>query len=121
MQHTILVVDDDINIRLLLRTVLEDSGYTVVDTASGKEAIRIAHEQSIDLIITDLIMPEIEGIELIRYFRASMPSVKIIAISGASFNQYLQMAKALGADAVHSKPFRIEVLLATVARLISTQ
>jgi CheY-like chemotaxis protein len=82
MQHRILIVDDELSIRQLLRTLFEGAGYQVMDAASGEEVIRLAHEECIDLVITDLFMPEKDGIELILHFRKSLNPPKIIAISG---------------------------------------
>lgn len=115
----ILIVDDELPIRQFLRKLLEQAGYAVIDAANGEEAIRAASDGFIDLLITDLIMPEIEGIELIHYFRKSLNDVKVIAISGVGSGQYLNMARVLGADAVLPKPFAPEELLTVVANLIT--
>lgn len=115
----ILIVDDELPIRQLLRNILEQAGYDVMDAANGEEAIRAASDRSIDLLITDLIMPEIEGIELIHYFRKSPNYVKVIAISGVGAGQYLNMARVVGADAVLPKPFAREQLLTVVASLVT--
>lgn len=119
MPHRILVVDDEPPIRRLLRTGLEHAGYEVLEAADGEEAIRIATETSIDLVITDLVMPEKEGIELNQHFRKSCAPLKIVAISGVSFGQYLHLAHAFGADATLEKPFGMAEMAATIARLLT--
>jgi len=118
MPRRILLVDDDPAIRELLRQVLEEAGYKVVDAGEGKEAIRVARTLHFDLLITDLVMPGREGIELIQHFRQSYSDVKIIAMSGAASGQYLRIANALGADAVLEKPFAMDALVAMVIRLL---
>ena len=78
----ILIIDDDDQIRRVLRKTLERDGYDVADAPNGKEGIRLYRENPADLVITDIIMPEKEGIETIRELRRDFPEVKIIAISG---------------------------------------
>jgi CheY-like chemotaxis protein len=115
----ILVVDDDAQIRSMLRTALEDEGYNVHEARDGKEAISNLIGQNIKLVITDIVMPEKEGLETIREMRRDSPDIKIIAISGA--NQYLHIAKILGADYVYSKPFSILHLIDKVNEFLLTQ
>lgn len=116
---SILVVDDHEEIRILLRDILEEHGYEVFEAADGKEALAKSQLLAFDLLITDLIMPEREGIETIRAMRAAKPELRILAISGAVEACYLQAAKVLGADATLRKPFPPEVILETVERLLS--
>ena len=78
MSHTILVIDDDEQIRPLLTMVLETSGYTVFGAQDGREGLRLFYEHQPDLVITDLIMPEKEGIETIKELVDSSPGVKIL-------------------------------------------
>jgi DNA-binding response OmpR family regulator len=115
----ILVVDDELPIRKLLRHILEEAGYDVIEASDGEEAMRLARGVSIALLITDLVMPRKEGIELIQEFRKAFTATKIIAMSGVGCGQYLRMAALLGADAALMKPFDAADLLATVARLLS--
>jgi CheY-like chemotaxis protein len=117
----ILVVDDDADVRGFLRTILAQAGYTVVEACDGKQAFREALAGSVDMVITDLVMPEQEGIETIRRLRRSLPAIGIIAISGAFGGRFLEVAKILGADAVLSKPVAAETLLAKVAEVLDPQ
>jgi DNA-binding response OmpR family regulator len=119
-QKTILVIDDEENIRELMRAILENAGYTILDAADGDVGIEIARSNRVDLIITDLIMPGKEGIETITALRREHPHLKIIAISGAIDSAtYLHMADHLGADETIGKPFQPNELIETVGRLLS--
>ena len=117
----ILIIDDDVQILDMLRQTLELKGYEVVDATNGKEGIRLYRENPADLIITDIIMPDKEGIETIIELKRDFPDVKIIAISGGGRigpEGYLSMAKKLGARYTFSKPVKREELLAAVRELI---
>ncbi len=120
MAH-ILLIDDDDQIRIMLRRMLEAEGYEVVDASNGKEGIRLYREDPADLIITDIIMPEKEGIEVIMELKKDFPDVKIIAISGGGqidAEEYLQMAKMLGAKFTFTKPFERKELLDAVKEIV---
>jgi hypothetical protein len=116
----IVVADDEAGVRSFLRTVLEDGGYEVIEAANGKEALEEARAGGVDLVITDLVMPEQEGLETIRALRKDAASIGIIAISGAFGGRFLEMARMLGAHAVLSKPFSSELLLAKVAEVLKS-
>ena len=116
----ILIADDDDQVRMLLKRVLVKAGYDVSEARNGNEAVRIFKQKSAALLITDLIMPDKEGIETIQEFRRNHTPVKIIAISGGGRldqNMYLAMAKKSGADRVLSKPFMPQDLLTVVQEL----
>jgi DNA-binding NtrC family response regulator len=116
----ILVIDDDPNIRALLVEVLKASGHHIVEAANGQEAMQIATVLDFDLVITDLVMPDVEGLELIQWLRKVRPEARIIAISGASNGDcYLSTARIFGATAAIPKPFQIDVFLATVRDVLS--
>ena len=117
----ILIIDDDNQFRAMLREMLERTGYKVVEASNGKEGIKLYREKATDLIITDLIMPEKEGIETIMELRRDFPDVKIIAISGGGRldpEQYLSMAKGFGARYTFVKPVEREELLQAVEELL---
>ena len=117
----ILVVDDDPQIGKLLEKVLGRAGHKVSIAANGKEGMRIFRGGKFDLLITDLIMPEKEGLETIMELRQEFPDTKIIAMSGGGrvgAKSYLKMAHTLGAKKTLTKPFGREDLLSAVNGMI---
>ena len=103
----ILVIDDNVVVRNTIVQLLEGEGYHVLSAEDGKQGLNVFHNERPDLIITDLIMPEKEGIETIRDIRDACPDAKIIAISGGGRNgtkDYLRIARQLGASEVIAKP-----------------
>jgi len=100
----ILVVDDELSIRVLLRRVLQGAGYEVIEAADGKAALAQIREGKVDLIITDLVMPEQEGVETIRRLRESHPQIKVVAMSGAFGGRLLNTAALFGAQVTLMKP-----------------
>jgi CheY-like chemotaxis protein len=115
----ILVIDDDPAVRTLLERLLTDSGYEVFLAANGHAGLKIAEERAIDVAITDLVMPEGEGLETIPMLRAVRPEARIMAISGAFGGQYLKAAQLLGADCALPKPLDREALLDAVRELLA--
>jgi DNA-binding response OmpR family regulator len=123
----ILVIDDEEAIRSLVNRGLSNAGHEVVEASDGVEGTRLFEESHFDLVITDLIMPEKEGIETILDLRERYPEVKILVISGGlSFGGRavdregpLTDAKALGADACMAKPFGMQALVEMVGELVS--
>ena len=107
----ILLVEDEERVRALLKGVLESNGYEVQEASSGKEALQSYARSPPDLILTDLVMPDMEGIELITRIRKSDSNLKIIAMSGSN---YLDIAEKLGADRILAKPFSNKALLNAV-------
>jgi CheY-like chemotaxis protein len=121
MPH-ILVIDDEVQIREVLRTVLERVGYTVSEAGNGIEGLKVFADGGIDLVVTDIIMPEKGGIDTIMDLRRDFPHCKIIAISGGGMCgevSYLDMAIGVGADRAIGKPFVLDDFLAAVEELIS--
>ena len=121
--HRILVVDDEKQIRELLRQLLEGQGYEVVEAPDGVIALQLFRENPADLVITDIIMPEKEGIRTIFDLKNDYPDVKIIAISGGSRVEpqaYLETAEAFGAIKTFSKPFNTKELLKAVKELLAS-
>ena len=117
----ILIVDDDINIRFLFRCLLEREGYYVLEADDGNIALRIFQEDPPDLLITDVLMPNKEGLELIQDVKAINSSVKVIALSGGgvvTIDDCLAFADGFGADRVFAKPIKPQDLLATVKELV---
>ena len=118
----ILVIEDDDAVRTTLRLILEHVGHAVIEARNGTDGLALFQHAAADLVITDMVMPETEGFEVLRELRSTHPPVKIIAISGAGPDSgagYLQMAKHLGASTVLAKPFSAHVLLAAINELLS--
>jgi DNA-binding response OmpR family regulator len=119
---SILVIDDDAPMRRLVAMALEKQGHSVAEAPDGAEALRIMSERPIGLVITDLLMPETDGIETIMELRRLYPATKIIAISGGGEYQtgagFLRAAESLGADRTLTKPFEFKQLLPAVEALL---
>jgi DNA-binding response OmpR family regulator len=117
----ILIVEDDKDLREMLKVSLMQRKYTVVEASNGKEALLKFKPSVTDLVITDLIMPDEDGLKVIMKIREMKSTVKIIAISGggkAGPGNYLNLAKALGADLIFSKPFSINDLIKRIEELL---
>ncbi len=117
----ILVIDDDPQINQLLQDVLEFEGYKVITAERATEGLYHLETTAIDLVITDVIMPDKEGLETIREMRQRYPQTKILAISGGLSKggvDVLDIAKRLGANRVLSKPFVVQDLLQSVRMLL---
>jgi CheY-like chemotaxis protein len=99
----------------MLKDVLEEEGYQVQEASNGKEALQSYASSPADLILTDIVMPDMEGIEMIIKIRKSDPKVKIVAMSGGG---YLAIAKKLGADYMLAKPFSNQALLDDVKAML---
>lgn len=117
----ILVVDDDDQFRRMLQRTLERAGYEVEPAADGREAVRLFEAHPPDLVLTDLVMPEQEGLETIMTLRRKYKTPRIIAMSGGGRNQpeeYLEAARVLGVAATLEKPFATRDLLALVRSVL---
>lgn len=110
----ILVADDDNDVRTALRVALESEGYEVETVPDGERAMQVHEKRPVDVLITDLFMPERDGFETVKYFRALKPGMQIVVISGWQGWQrtdHLGVAQYAGADAVLRKPFALGELL----------
>jgi DNA-binding NtrC family response regulator len=118
----ILVVDDDDLLAGLVEQSLLEAGHEVIWAKNGREAMKLYDPASIDLVLTDLIMPDTEGLELIAALRKRNDEVSIIAMSGGGRSGpsgYLPIATHMGAKAVLKKPFSIELLQQTVTEVLA--
>ena len=118
---TILVVDDDPSIRALIRLYLEGAGYQVVEASDGRRGVRLLGEEKIDLVVLDIFMPEMDGLEVLQVLRGHCQTCRVMAISGGSLKigmDLLGHATIFGADAVLEKPFGEATLLDKVTALI---
>jgi DNA-binding response OmpR family regulator len=127
----ILVVDDEVEVGEAIRRVLERAGFAVIVTNSADGALLALDRHQPDIVVTDVIMPKVHGLELIKIVRGQYPRVRIIAISGGgsfglaaykpdaiSTHAYLAAAEEAGADEILTKPFDMNDLLAAVRRLL---
>jgi DNA-binding NtrC family response regulator len=118
----IFLFDDDNILRTSLRIMLTRLGHTVIEAHNGAEGLKLLRYADADLLITDILMPEKEGLEVLLELKRKQWPVKVIAISGGGrveSKDCLYMAKALGAAKVLAKPFTHEVLLAAVNELLA--
>jgi CheY-like chemotaxis protein len=118
----ILLIEDNDSVRTILAEHLALAGHTVIEAGDGREGLARFRQAGADLVITDIVMPETDGLEVLMALRETHPSVKIIAISGAGWDSgagYLQMAKHLGSAKVLLKPFSPAVLIAAVNELLA--
>ena len=120
---SILLVEDDDQLRTMLKVLVNGAGYDVSEAASGVGVCDMHKRQRFDLIITDLVMPDIEGLEVIMDLRRIDQNVPIIAMSGAEqagARNYLKLAQKLGAQLTLSKPFSNQEFLNAVSRFLET-
>lgn len=118
----VLIIDDDAAMRRMMSRVLTDARHQVIEASDGRDGIRKFRAEAPEIIVTDIVMPEQEGIQTIREIRAAGSTVGIIAISGGGGDDgalYLTIAEELGADAVLQKPFRLAELVAVIDRMLS--
>ena len=119
---TILVVEDSPAVRMAIVEVLEGLGHAVTETENGRVAVEQLGGKSFDLVVTDVLMPEVDGIEVIKAVRRSHPETKILAISGGAPNlpagYALKLTEMFSADAVLYKPFMNDELRKSVAALV---
>jgi CheY-like chemotaxis protein len=111
---SILVVDDDKPIRILIKDILETRLHQSIAVGSAKEALQLCRQKSFDLIVTDLSMPGMTGLELIRALRTASSKVPVVLISGTLDNHVQSAAKSLDAVETLVKPFKLVELLAAV-------
>jgi CheY-like chemotaxis protein len=114
----ILIIDDNDDLRAVVCGVLESAGHEVIQAPNGVQGIELQRKSPVDLVITDILMPEKEGIETIRELAREFPALKIIAMSGAGLPHKIAsltfIAKEFGAHAFLSKPFEPGALLESV-------
>jgi YesN/AraC family two-component response regulator len=117
----IVLIEDEEGLRTLLRRALAQCGHLVIEARSGREGLELFRHAPADLVITDIVMPEQDGLEVVMALRDTHPSVKIIVISGTGPHgggDYLAVARAMGAAKVLQKPFTNAMLIASVNELL---
>ena len=121
MTTSILVIEDSKALRLIVEHSLSQAGYTVMSAEDGSEGVRLWQETQPELVITDIMMPERDGIETIREIRRQKPHAKILAMTGFYHSgsiDFPDMLRRLGADDVLTKPFLPKALLAKVEAML---
>ncbi len=116
----VLVIDDDRMVRETVKIILESAGHTVVLASNGREGLKTFAADTPDIVITDILMPEKEGIETIAELRRLKPDLPIVAISGGGRignMNFLKLAESFGANHTLTKPFEPEEILRLVAEL----
>ena len=119
---SILIIEDNENMLQMMCDLLGRSGYAVFSAADGVQGLKAFHAHSPALVITDIIMPDKEGLEVIMELTKQQPRPKIIAISGGGILEpqtYLSLARKLGADHALAKPFRPAELLTLIEKLLA--
>jgi two-component system cell cycle sensor histidine kinase/response regulator CckA len=116
---TLLLIDDDTAVRRLLRQLLTGAGYVVMEAGDGRSGMAKIERHPVDLVITDLVMPEQEGLETLRHLQLTRPELPVIAISGAFGGSFLKTARRFGAVAALSKPIESEELLRAVRQALT--
>lgn len=118
----IILVEDDPDLRDLLALILQDSQHSVLRCENGRRAVEYLSHQDADLLVTDLLMPEMDGVETVRAVRRLRPQLPILAISGGLPNpaNYLGIARYFGATRVLPKPFQPAELISAIEELLSS-
>ncbi len=119
MGNSILIVDDEDAVRQVIRRKLEQCGYDICEAADGAEAINALRTIPFDLVITDVIMPEKDGIQTLDFIRKECPTTPVIVMSAPSNQLYLESALGLGASRAFSKPILLEELAGAVKQLLA--
>lgn len=119
MNETILIVDDDPRIRNLLTESLNAIGYQTVAASDGREALETVRSRPIDCVVSDIKMPELDGLNLLHHVKAEHPSMPVIMITGFAFHQHREQATHGGADGFLVKPFRLEKIEEVLQRVLN--
>ncbi len=120
MSANVLVVDDERFVRDLLEKVLRRRGHAVTVAADAAEALRLVGEQRFDVMLTDVVMPGMDGFELLRRVKGLAPALKVIVLTGYARRQSISDFLLYGADDYLSKPFQVHELVAAVDRATGT-
>lgn len=116
----ILVVDDEAPIRTLLRRKLEQGGHEITEAENGAQAINRLRAGEFDLVLTDILMPERDGLEVLMFMQRERPETPCVVLSSPSNHVYLESGRLMGAAAILQKPFSLDQVEATVAEVLGT-
>jgi CheY-like chemotaxis protein len=133
IQERVLIIDDEVDVRDAVKRVLERSGYVVRTAEEVPAALEDLRREPVEVVITDIIMPKVNGVDAIHAIRSEFPSVKIIAISGGgnfgitayqpaaiTTNAYLAAAERAGAHCILTKPFESSDIVQAIAAVLGT-
>jgi DNA-binding response OmpR family regulator len=115
MSSSVLIIDDELSIRVLVRMILEDDGYSVFEAETGQQGLDIAEAEQPDLVLLDIRLPDIDGWEVLRRLCARSPAPRVVIMSAHSSHPTLERAKREGSSGYLVKPFRHSELLEIVA------
>ena len=118
MIQKVLVADDEPHVRHILTQQMRQSGFDVSEAANGSDAIAMIKENSFDLLIADIVMPDKDGLEVIMFVEEHHPQTRIIAVSAPGNELYLTSAKGLGANRIFQKPFSISDIVDAAKELL---
>ncbi len=119
---TILIVDDDPALRKIVRQMVESAGHAVIEADNGRAALHAFRTQNPEIVISDIVMPQKDGIEMIAELRRESPTVRVVAISGGGRTRnldVLRLAERAGADVVLAKPFARAELIDAIERAMA--
>ncbi|MCF6286635.1 MAG: response regulator [Candidatus Hydrogenedentes bacterium] len=119
----VLIIDDDYAMRQAIREILEDAGHEIVEAPNGLSGIEMQRKHHVDLVISDIFMPEKEGMSTIRDLCGEFPGLRTIAMSGGNDDLstpggFIELARRFGARATITKPFKVEEFLAVVNQVL---
>ena len=117
----VLVVDDEEIIRTLLTEILTGEGYEVVTASGGREAMDLLAQEGFDAVITDMLMPDVHGSEVVRAAKRIDPMYPVVAMTGYPSDQTAADLQSLGVSDYIAKPFSVDLIITTVARLVQTR
>ena len=118
-EHTILLIEDDREIATTIRSVLESTGYVVHYAPNGKEGRKLAEEKQPDLVITDMMMPQLGGFPVLEFLKSMAKPPRVIMITANEGGRHKAYAEWLGVDDYLRKPFAMDVMLDAVARALA--
>lgn len=120
-RKTLLIVDDDARIRSLLTEALGAVGYDTLQAADGQEALDVIHSETVDCVIADIKMPEIDGLTLLSQVKSERPTLPVVMITGFGYRQQREQATSAGADGFLLKPFRLSKIEEVLGRVLKPQ
>ncbi len=115
----ILIVDDEADLRTLLRHILTAQGYQITDAEDGEEAIELIKRQKFDIALLDIQMPNINGIQVLKYIKDHSPQTKAVMLTGYADLKHAMEAKEFGARDFIGKPYKLEDVLSTIEHILA--